>query len=138
MMERISSGENLLGFNIFGSYAALRAKKDPSIGIVLPKDYTLVMSRVMFVSKKAKNPNAAKLWVDYILSKRGQTIIANQAELGSIRADVEGEMTAAGYAKHLGAALKPIPVSADLLVYLDQTKRLDFLKQWQAAIKAGK
>jgi iron(III) transport system substrate-binding protein len=138
MMERISSGENLLGFNIFNSYAALRAKKDPSIGIVLPKDYALVMSRVMFVSKTAKNPNAAKLWVDYILSKRGQTIIGNQSELGSIRADVEGEMTAAGYAKVLGAAAKPIPVNADLLGYLDQTKRLDFIKQWQAAMKAGK
>ena len=138
MMERISSGENLLGFNIFNSYAALRAKKDPSIGIVLPKDYALVMSRVMFISKAAKNPNAAKLWLDYILSKRGQTIIANQAELGSIRSDVEGEMTVAGYTKQLGAAAKPIPVSADLLTYLDQTKRLDFIKQWQAAMKAGK
>lgn len=138
MMERISSGENLLGFNIFNSYAALRAKKDPSIGIVLPKDYALVMSRVMFASKTAKNPNAAKLWVDYILSKRGQNIIANQAELGSIRADVEGEMTIAGYAKVLGNNAKPIPVSTDLLTFLDQTKRLDFIKQWQAAIKAGK
>ena len=138
MMERISSGENLLGYNIFSSYAALRAKKDPSIGIVLPKDYTLVMSRVMFASKGAKNPNAAKLWVDYILSKRGQTVIGNQAELGSIRADVEGEMTAAGFTKTLGAALKPIPVSDELLVYLDQTKRLDFLKQWQQAIKGNK
>ena len=96
------------------------------------------MSRVMFISKTAKNPNAAKLWLDYILSKRGQTIIANQAELGSIRSDVEGEMTAAGYTKQLGAAAKPIPVSADLLAYLDQTKRLDFIKQWQAAMKAGK
>jgi iron(III) transport system substrate-binding protein len=138
MMERISSGENLLGFNIFNSYAALRAKKDPSIGIVLPRDYTLVMSRVMFASKTAKNPNAAKLWIDYILSKRGQNIIGNQAELGSIRADVQGEMTAAGYQKTLGATLKPIPVNADLLGYLDQGKRLEFLKQWQAAMKAGK
>ena len=137
MMERISSGENLLGFNIFNSYAALRAKKDPSIGIVLPKDYALIMSRVMFASKTAKNPNAAKLWVDYILSKRGQNIIANQAELGSIRGDVEGEMTVAGYAKVIANA-KPIPVSTELLGYLDQTKRLDFIKQWQAAMKAGK
>jgi len=138
MMERISSGENLVGFNIFNSYAALRAKKDPSIGIVLPKDYALVMSRVTFISKTAKNPNAAKLWLDYVLSKRGQTIIANQSELGSIRADVEGEMTVAGYTKLLGAIAKPIPVSTDLLAFLDQTKRLEFLKQWQAAMKAGK
>ncbi len=138
MMERISSGENVLGFNIFMSYAALRAKKDPSIGIVNPKDYTLVMSRVMFASKGAKNPNAAKLWLDYMLSKRGQTIVANQSELGSIRADVSGEMTAAGLAKTLGASLKPIPVGPELLIYLDQTKRLEFIKQWTTAIKGAK
>jgi iron(III) transport system substrate-binding protein len=138
MMERISSGENLLGFNIFNSYAALRAKKDPSIGIVLPKDYTLVMSRVMFISKTAKNPNAGKLWLDYILSKRGQTVIGNAAELGSIRSDVEGAMTAASYQKTLGATAKPIPVGPELLGYLDQAKRLEFLKQWQAAIKGSK
>jgi len=138
MMERISSGENLLGFNIFMSYAVLRAKKDPSIGYLNPKDYTLVMSRVMFASKTAKNPNAAKLWLDYVLSKRGQNIIANQADLGSVRADVSGEMTAAGLSKTLGASLKPIPVSPDLLASLDQTKRLEFIKQWQAAIKGSK
>lgn len=138
MMERISSGENLLGYNIFGSYALLRAKKDPSIGIVYPKDYTLVMSRVMFISKTAKNPNAAKLWLDYLLSKRGQTILANQSELGSIRADVEGELTAAGLAKTLGASLKPIPIGPELMNYLDQTKRLDFIKQWQGATKGAK
>ena len=138
MMERISSGENVLGFNIFSSYALLRAKKDPSIGIVLPKDYTMVMSRVMFISKTAKNPNAAKLWTDYILSKRGQTIVANQAELGSIRADVEGDQTLAGLTKTLGATLRPIPVGPELLTYLDQAKRLEFIKQWQAAIKGAK
>jgi iron(III) transport system substrate-binding protein len=75
-----------------GSYAALRMpRRTRRIGVVLPKDYTLVMSRVMFIVQAAKNPNAAKLWLDYILSKRGQTIIANQSELFSIRSDVEGE-----------------------------------------------
>ena len=138
MLEKTSSGEHLLGYNVIGSYAFTRAKKDQSLGVVVPRDYTLVLSRVIFIGKGAKDPNAAKLWVDYILSKRGQAIIGNQSELGSIRADVEGEMTAAGYAKILGAAAKPIPVNADLLVYLDQTKRLDFIKQWQAAMKAGK
>ncbi len=112
MMERISSGENLIGYNVLGSYAILRAKKDPSASaIACPTDYTLVMSRVMFIGKDAKNPNAAKLWLDYILSKRGQTMIGNQVELGAIRSDVEGEMTAAGLGKKLGAGLKPIPVS---------------------------
>jgi hypothetical protein len=29
-------------------------------------------------------------------------------------------------------------VSADLLPYLEPAKRLEFIKQWQAAMKAGK
>ena len=69
MMERVSSGENLIGYNILGSYAEARAKKDPSIGVAYPTDYTLVLSRVAFISKSAKNKNAAKLWLDYLLSK---------------------------------------------------------------------
>ncbi|MES2105378.1 MAG: ABC transporter substrate-binding protein [Pseudomonadota bacterium] len=131
MLERISSGENLLGYNILGSYALVRAAKDPSIGVVLPKDYTLVLSRVMFISKGAKHPNAAKLWLDYTLSKRGQTMIANEAKLYAIRADVKGETTSSNLAKQIGTGLKPLPVNPMLLQYLDQGKRLAFLKQWK-------
>ena len=81
MLEKVSSGEHLLGYNVLGSYALVRAKKDPSLGVVLPKDYTLVLSRVMFIGKQAKNPNAAKLWTDYILSQRGQKLIGGDVEL---------------------------------------------------------
>jgi iron(III) transport system substrate-binding protein len=134
MMERISSGENLIGYNILGSYALTRAKKDPSIGIAFTTDYNLVLSRLAFVAKNAKNPNAGKLWVDYLLSKRGQTITAEQAELYSIRTDITGKDSGVAFAKELGSAVKPIAVSTDLLTGLDQTKRLEFLKQWQTAL----
>jgi iron(III) transport system substrate-binding protein len=136
MLERISSGENLIGYNVLGPYALTRAKKDPSIGIAFTKDYNLVLSRVIFINKSARNGNAAKLWLDYILSKRGQTIIANDAQLFAIRADVTGATTSAALNQQLGAALKPMPVNAELLEYLDQGKRLAFLKQWKDA--AGK
>jgi iron(III) transport system substrate-binding protein len=138
MIELVASGESLLGFNLIGSYALLQAKENPNIGIVMPKDYTLVMSRVMFITKTAQNPNAAKLWLDYILSRRGQTIIANQSGLGSIRTDVEGELTAQGLAKTLGSALKPIQVGPGLLTYLDQAKRVEFIRQWQQTAAARK
>jgi iron(III) transport system substrate-binding protein len=131
MLERISSGENLLGYNIIGSYALARAAKDPSIGVQIPKDYTLILSRVMFISKAAKHLNSAKLWLDYTLSKRGQTMIANEAKLYAIRADVKGETTSSDLTKQIGAGIKPLPVSPMLLQYLDQNKRLAFLKQWK-------
>jgi len=136
MMERIASGENLIGYNLNAAYALTRAQKDPSIGIVLPKDYTLVISRVMFIAKNAKNPNAAKLWLDFVLSKKGQEIIANKADLYAIRPDVEGETTSSGLKKQLGDALRPVVIGTGLLTYLDQAKRLEFIKQWNNAVKA--
>jgi len=138
MLEKVSSGEHLLGYNVLGSYALVRAKKDPNLGVVLPKDYTLVLSRVMFIGKQAKNPNAAKLWTDYVLSQRGQKLIGSDVELFSIRNDVDAEYTAASLNKQLGSNVKPIPVSAEIVTYLDQKKRLEFLSNWKAALTGTK
>jgi iron(III) transport system substrate-binding protein len=131
MMERISSGEQVIGYNMFTTYAHARAKKDPNIGYTLLKDYTQVSSRVAFISKNAKNPNAAKLWLDYLLSKKGQSTLSTASELNSIRSDVEGETTASALTKEFGASLKPIAIGPGLLTYLDQTKRVEFLKTWR-------
>ena len=57
------------------------------------------------------------------------------ADLYAIRTDVSGETSAASLTKELGDSLKPIQIGTGLLVYLDQSKRLAFLKQWQQAIK---
>jgi iron(III) transport system substrate-binding protein len=134
MLEKVSSGEHLLGYNVLGSYALVRSKKDPSLGVVLPKDYTLVLSRVLFIGKQAKNPNAAKVFTDYVLSQRGQKLIGSAVELFSVRDDVDAEYTAAKLNQQLGSNVKPIPVSADLVSYLDQKKRLEFLANWKQAL----
>jgi iron(III) transport system substrate-binding protein len=135
MMERVGSGEHLIAYGIFGSYAIARAKKDPGIGIVLPKDFTLITSRVAFISKQAQHPNAAKLFLDYVLSKRGQTIIANQALLYSLRDDVEGPASAKAVREEVGDKARPVEIGPGLLANLDQMNRLEFLKKWQAAMK---
>lgn len=137
MLEKVSSGEHLLGYNVLGAYALVRAKKDPALGVVLPKDYALVLSRVMFIGKQAKNPNAAKLWTDYVLSPRGQKLIGGDVELFSIRSDVDAEYTAASLAKQLGDRIRPIPISSEIVGYLDPKKRLEFLSDWKATLAAG-
>ena len=59
-------------------------------------------------------------------------------ELFSIRSDVDAEFTAASLTKQLGQNnVKPIPVSAEIVTYLDQKKRLDFLSDWKATLAAG-
>jgi len=134
MMERIQSGEHLIGYNMIGSYALKRMRKDASLGVVYPKDYTLVMSRIAIIPKAAKHPNAAKLFLDYLLSARGQEILANQSLLFAIRSGVTGEATETSLTKILGKSLKPIHVGPELLTYLDQAKRLEFLKKWELAV----
>jgi iron(III) transport system substrate-binding protein len=135
MLEKVGSGEHTLAYNIIGSYVLLRQKKDTSLGLVLPKDYTLAFSRIAFISKTARNPNAAKLFLDYLLSKRGQTVMSEKSLVYSIRSDVPGQITAAGLNKELGKALKPIEVNTDILAGLEQNKRLEFMKQWKEALK---
>jgi len=135
MMERVTSGEHLIAYGVFGSYALGRSKKDPNLGIIFPADYTMVTSRVAFISKHAKNPNAGKLFLDYLLSKRGQEIVANKADLYSLRSDVDGEATIKRVTELIGDKARPVRIGPELLENLDQTKRLAFLSKWQAAKK---
>lgn len=133
MIEKVGSGEHLIAYNIFGSYALLTAKKNPNLAIVYPADYTLIATRVAFIPSKARHPNAGKLLLDYLLSKRGQDLVA-KAQLFSVRADVEGEATAKAVNEKLGDKVRPIPVDKELLDTLEQTKRLEFMNKWQAAL----
>lgn len=134
MMERVASGEHTIAYGIFGSYALARSKKDPNVGIVLPSDYTMVTSRVAFISKHAKSPNAAKLFLDYMLSKRGQEVVA-KADLYTLRDDIDSEASIKAVTKAIGDKARPVPIDQTLLETLDQTKRLAFLSKWQKAKK---
>jgi len=136
MIERITSGEHLLGFNVIGSYVVLRQKKDPDLGLVYPSDYVLVMSRVAFITANAKRPNAGKLFLDYLLSARAQTIMANQAMLFSLRDDVEGPYSAGALSKELGPRVKPIPADMSLVAALAPAKRLPLIRKWQETARA--
>jgi iron(III) transport system substrate-binding protein len=72
-----------------------------------------------------------------MLSKRGQTIMANQSLLHAVRPDVEGTATAAALAKELGDKLKPIPVSTKLTDFLEPKKRLEMLKKWKSTARSS-
>ena len=131
MFKLIASGDALIGYNLLGSYTQRRARTDlPELGLVLPNDYTLLMSRVMFILRDAPHPNAAKLWLDYVLSKRGQQLIS-ESGLGSVRSDVVGEFTPTSFEQNRERVIKPIAIDMDLLAHLDANARQAFLERWQ-------
>ena len=134
MLDHIASGRAALGYNVLGSYALNRAASNPNIGIVLPSDYTLILSRIAFINKQAPNPQAARLWLDYLLSRRGQAVL-NRTGLFSVRDDVSSsDHSAADVRRQLGTAYRPIVISTGQLTYLDKMKRELFLSRWDAAI----
>ncbi len=135
IIRRIASGEHVLGVNVIASYALGEARASNVIGVVYPKDYTLVMSRIAIIARSAPHPSAAKVFLDHMLSVRGQQALA-RASLFAIRPEVQGEATAASLGHLLGPSLRPIPVGPGLLVYLDASKRADFLRRWREALGA--
>jgi iron(III) transport system substrate-binding protein len=132
MLDDLRSGRALLAFNVIGSYALRARQSRPSLRIVFPRDYVLAMSRIALVAKGAPHPSAARVFLDYLLSARGQELLASRCSLFSIRNDVAGENTAVALSRSLGARLKPIHLGPSLLVYLDPSKREGFLTRWRA------
>lgn len=130
MMERVISGEHLLAYNMIGSYALARQARDPSLGVVLPSDYTLVMSRIALIPLDARHPSASKVFLDYMLSARGQALLARR-NMTPVRADVAPP---AG-SRPTAEAARAIRVGPTLLANLDQIQRLRFLKDWRRALK---
>lgn len=136
MIDRVRAGAELLEFNVNGSYALVAAREDPALAVVYPKDYVLAASRIALITRTAPHPSAARVFLDYLLSHRGQQVLSSDCGLFSIRTDVDGEHTAAALARTLGARLKPIHVGPSLLVFLDGPKRAGFLKAWRDAAAA--
>jgi iron(III) transport system substrate-binding protein len=135
ILERVADGRFVLGYNILGSYAADWAKRHPDVGIVLPKDYTVVMSRIGLVPQAAADPELGRRYLSFFMSKEGQTIMARELQIPAVSPEVTGENTANTMQELLGAQLRPVPVSPGLMVYLDQVKRARLIAHWNEVLR---
>ncbi|WP_035693576.1 ABC transporter substrate-binding protein [Azospirillum halopraeferens] len=135
ILDAVAQGDLLIGYNLLGAYARARADRDDRIGIVMPEDYTLVMSRTAFIPRRAGNPGPARLFLDHLLSERGQRIIAGPSHLYAIHPDVHGPTTLRAVEAAAPGPLRPIRMGPGLLVYLDASKRRLFLRQFLGTIE---
>ena len=129
MLQAVAQGRQAIAYNVIGSYALERARRDPRIGVVFPQDYTIVTSRIAFIARDARHPAAAKLFLDFLLSRQGQSLLA-QHSLWPVRTDIRARRLPAGQAR-------PIRVGPQLLVNLDRVKRQRFLRDWNDILVAG-
>jgi two-component system sensor histidine kinase TctE len=135
ILAALERGEIDIAYNVLGSYARRRAAAGAPIEVVAPEDYTLVMSRVVTISKKASNPALAKAFLDYLLSERGQAVVDSASGLQAITtARLTDAAANLGEARSSTSADHPITLGPALLVFLDSMKRRRFLADWLAVM----
>jgi iron(III) transport system substrate-binding protein len=129
MIDRVGTGELLLAYNVLGSYAQERAKRNPDLGVVFPADYTLLLSRIALIPESASQPKLAGRFIDLLLSRTGQRLLT-QHSLGSVRTDIKPSAATLNAVR----AVRPISLSIDLLTYQDHAKRQRFIRDWRDAL----
>lgn len=130
MLDDLSRGEIVIAYNVLGSYALARARVDSRIDVIWPNDYTLVMSRVAFVPKASKHQNEARAFIQFLLSREGQQIIAERSSLIALRSDVSGESTVEAISENNQLRFSPIKVAPSILVFQDKMKREKLIREW--------
>ncbi|WP_372741692.1 ABC transporter substrate-binding protein [Neptunomonas sp.] len=135
MLEALASGEIVIAYNLLGSYALAWAKQYPVISVIMPEDYTVLVMRSAFIPKRAENLQNARLFLNYLLSREGQQLLANRSSLFPIRDDVTGEQTAHNLRRSSQSRFQPIPLGLSLLVHTDKAKRRLILDEWDASMK---
>lgn len=133
MIDRVAQGRFALGYNILGSYARAMADDNADIGIVQPKDYTVVLSRIGLVPRAAGLPELGRAFLAFLLSEKGQRAVA-AAGLGTLHPGVDAATAGHDPAAGLDRRFRPIPVGSGLLAFLDQAKRRQIIRRWNQTL----
>lgn len=138
VLDGVADGRYVVGYNVLGSYAVARARQDPRIGIVFPRDYTLVLSRAAFIPVGAADPGAAGRFVDFALSEEGRRILTRDSLLFSAMSVRDSLRELEDLASGEEQSLRPIALTPELMVGLDRSKRALFLQQWRDSVSSAK
>jgi len=138
ILDRVSAGDLIVGYNVLGSYAFARQAAGTRIGIIVPDDYVLVLTRSMVIPRRAANTDLARAFVDFALSPDGQAIAAGKTALGAVMPGVPGSWTLERISEMGEGAIQPIALSPVLMVALDPQSRSRFLATWQEIVAPGR
>jgi iron(III) transport system substrate-binding protein len=120
MIDDVVSGKLAVAYNVLGSYAL--ARSDDEIIVLLPGDFTTVMLRTAFITESTSSPEAAKAFVDHLVSR-------NWTSAPGLSAVFQGVDLASA-----DQGLRRIRLGPGLLVFLDEYKKRAFFEEWRSAV----
>ncbi|WP_417686691.1 ABC transporter substrate-binding protein [Roseibium sp.] len=127
IIRDVAQGRYLIAYNVLGSYAQGYQLEDERVGIILPEDYTLVLSRALMIPKSAPNRRLAQEFLDFLLSNDGRIALRKTLLLSPLLTPDETGISDANR-----TTARPIELSPALLVSLDEQTRDLFLRRWRS------
>jgi len=97
LFDRLAKGDDKISSTAdYGGYALFKSR-NADVGLVTPEDGLPATPLIVGMVSKAPHPEAAKLFVDWAMSNRGQTFYQNNPNLiyGSLRNDAPPMLTGA-------------------------------------------
>ncbi|MBP0482464.1 ABC transporter substrate-binding protein [Sagittula salina] len=125
IIRSVAEGRILIAYNVLGSYVA--AAQEPDVGVILPEDYTLILSRSLMIPKGAAQPAAAGRLLEFLLGPQAQAMLM---DIGLVMR-VGPEETAL-----LPSARRVIALSPAQLVALDAHRRARLIALHADAFRA--
>ena len=124
----VASGEYLIAYNVLGSYAETAAAENPVLGVVIPNDYALVLSRAAILPR-GSDRDAAGAFLEFLLSDEGRQRMA-RTNLIAPDDGFAGEAEAGSGGRRI-----LIGLGLPLLIALDQAKTRRFIARWRDAFE---
>jgi len=131
MLDAVATGRALIAYNVLGSYADAYARRQPEVAVAYLQDYTLLASRVAFISRRAPNPDGARAWLDHLLSPLGQQLLEEGGGFYGVRTDAPASRAGRTLLQKLGDAARPIAIGPGLLAHLDRSSHNALLNRWR-------
>ncbi|TRD15877.1 ABC transporter substrate-binding protein [Palleronia caenipelagi] len=119
----VAEGRYLVAYNVLGSYVASAGR--PEVGMVLPEDYTLVLSRAFMIPQNAVQEATATAFLDFLITAEAQELLR---QIGLVASMEFGETSLTPSAR------RTIALSPSLLVALDGNRRAQLYDAWQDAL----
>ena len=121
-VQLVAAGEVPLGMNLYGTRAEEFKKRGAPIDWV-PMEFVIAAVEPLALAARAPNPNSARLFIDFLLSKESQTLMKERSRIPS-RPDVPPDPP------RLTQGLKLVPTDLSLA---DESKQLasDFYEIFQ-------
>lgn len=129
VLDALEDGRIEIAYNVLGGYAYAFHLQHPYLRVVVPHDYTIVLSRGMVIPKQAAQPDLARRFVDYLLSAEGRAVTDRQAFYFSAAKPLPDDVTGPKALMASGIG-RPIAIGSALLAARDRAQRERFIAGW--------